>query len=738
MTSIRPLSILLIALIACSPEQVAHSPEGEQVGGKAPEEPTLVYPEVARSDQVDDYFGVKVEDPYRWLEDLEAAAVRQLVERQNALTQPYLEAIPVRRRIIERMTELWGYARATPPVKRGGRYFFEANDGDQEQDVLMVADSLDKVPPQGDKWAEPRVLIDPNTLRQDATIGLSSWQPSPDGALVAYGISDGGSDWKSWKVLEVDSGQDSGDRIRHMKFSSVAWTPDAAGFYYSRYPLGEDGEADDSRPVAVYHHRIGTPQSEDLLIYTIDDGSDHDPYGLVTDDGRYLIFIVYEGYSANAVYYKDLTAAAGAAEVAETAVVRLLDEWDAIYSFLGNRGDELFFSTTHQAPNGRVVAIDTGRPEPDHWRQVVPEGEHALDEVSLVGGRVIVEDLVDARSRVRLFETDGSQVGEVELPGVGTVTGFAGKVDDPETFFELETFTAPPAVYRFDASTSESAVFRRPETTFDAGAYDTEQVFYASKDGTRVPMFLIHRRGLERDGENPTMLYGYGGFNVSETPEFKVRWAMWLEMGGLLAVANLRGGGEYGEDWHQAGIKTRKQNVFDDFIAAAEWLIAENYTRTAKLAIHGRSNGGLLVGAVMTQRPELFGVALPAVGVLDMLRYHTASANAYQWGSDLGWSENQDDFQAQHAYSPVHNVSEGNCFPPTLVTTADRDDRVVPWHSYKFTAALQHAQGCDQPILLRIETRAGHGGNKPTWMRIEDYADQWAFAARHLGMEISG
>ncbi len=702
MNSIRPVSLVLLTVFACA----------------TPEEPALTYPEIARSDHADDYFGARVADPYRWLEDLESEAAGQLVESQNALAQPYLEKIPARQRIIDRMTELWSYPRAGVPRKRGGRYFFEANDGLQEQDVLMVADSLD---------AEPRALIDPNAFSSDATIALADWKPSPDGALVAYGVSDGGTDWKSWRLREVESGRDTSDHLKHMKFSSVAWTPDAAGFYYSRYPLGANGEADGSRRVAVYHHRVGTPQSEDSKVFAMEEDSGRDPYPLVTDDGRYLILNVFEGYSTNGVYFRDLT-------MPDTEVIRLLDAWDARYTPLGNRGAELFFLTTHQAPNGRVVAIDVERPE--DWREVVPEGEHALDGASLVGGRLVVHDLVDARSRVRLFELDGREAGEVELPDVGTAGGFGGKAGDPETFFELDTFTAPPAVYRFDVASGETSIFRRPETTFDATAYETEQVFTTSRDGTRVPMFLIHRRGLEKNGENPTMLYGYGGFNVSLTPEFKERWAMWLEMGGLLAVANLRGGGEYGEPWHLAGTKTQKQNVFDDFIAAAEWLIAQNYTRSPKLAIHGRSNGGLLVGAVMTQRPDLFGVALPAVGVLDMLRYHTASANAYQWGSDLGWSENEEEYRALHAYSPVHNVQEGACYPPTLITTADRDDRVVPWHSYKFTAALQHAQGCDAPILLRVETRAGHGASKPTWMRIEDYADQWAFAAEHLGMEI--
>ncbi len=708
------LSVPLLTLVACSPG-------GAPTDESNLEESSLAYPEIARFQHVDTYFGVEVEDPYRWLEDLESAETAQLVESQNALAQPYLEAIPARAKIIARMTELWDYERATAPLKRGGRYFFEANDGSQEQDVLMVADTLD---------AEPRVVIDPNTLSQDATVSLADWEPSPDGRLVAWGVSDGGTDWKSWRVRDVDSGRDLEDSVRHMKFSGVSWTPDAAGFYYSRYPLGPDGEGDGSQPVAVYYHRMGTAQSEDERIFAIEDDSGRDPYSEITSDGRFLVFNIFEGYSSNGVYYRDLKAGG--------EVVRLLDEWDAFHVFIGNVGDELFFSTTRDAPNGRVVAIDVKRPRPEDWREVVPEGEHVLEGATLVGGRLIAEDLVDARSRIRLFELDGRPVREVELPGIGTVKGFDGKASDPETFFELETFTAPPAVYRFDASSGESTVFRQTQTTFDADAYETEQVFYSSKDGTRVPMFLIHRNGLEKTGDHPTMLYGYGGFNVAETPEWKVRWAMWLEMGGLLAIANLRGGNEYGEPWHQAGTKTRKQNVFDDFIAAAQWLIAENYTSTSKLAIHGRSNGGLLVGAVMTQRPELFGVALPAVGVLDMLRYHTASANAYQWGSDFGWSENEDEFHALRAYSPVHNVRAGTCYPPTLVTTADRDDRVVPWHSYKFAAALQHGQGCEAPLLLRIETRAGHGANKPTWMRIEDYADQWAFAAKHLGMEIPG
>ncbi|MFQ5350256.1 MAG: prolyl oligopeptidase family protein [Thermoanaerobaculia bacterium] len=698
------LSLLALTAVACSGPRSA-----------APD-----YPVAALSDQQDDYFGVQVADPYRSLEELESEATNRFVEEQNALAQPYLESLSARQRLIERMTELWRYERNGLPQKRAGRYFFEYNDGSQEQDLLMTADGVD---------GKPALLIDPNTLRDDATISLASFEASPDGVHVAWGISDGGTDFRIWRVRNVGTGADLPEELRHMKFSGISWTPDSQGFYYSRYPTRPDGSSDDSKQVSVYHHRLGTPQTEDRHVYSIEDSEGPDPYCEVTDDGRFLIFNIFEGYSANAVHVQDL-------ETPAAPVVRLLDEWDALYSFRGNRGRELFFETTHQAPNGRVVAIDLRRPEPASWREVVPEGPNVLTEAEIVGGRVIAHYLVDAQSRVLLFDLDGGEMGEITLPGIGTAGGFDGKIDDSETFFRFETFTSPRAVYRLDLSTGESSFFGG--RLLEATDFETEQVFFRSKDGTRVPMFLIHRPGLERNGDNPTLLYGYGGFNIAETPEYRVRWTMWLEMGGVLAVANLRGGSEYGEAWHEAGTRTAKQNVFDDFIAAAEWLIAEGYTRTPRLAIHGRSNGGLLVGAVMTQRPELFGVALPAVGVLDMLRYHTASANAYQWGSDYGWSENENEFHALRAYSPLHNTRAGTCYPPTLLTTANRDDRVVPWHTYKFTAALQHDQGCDNAVLLRVETRAGHGGNKPTWMRIEDYADQWAFAAEHLGMEIPG
>ncbi|MEM7352075.1 MAG: prolyl oligopeptidase family serine peptidase [Acidobacteriota bacterium] len=704
----RPSLLLLpLTLIACTP----------------PEETSLTYPQATRSDHVDTYFGVDVPDPYRWLEDLASPATQEFVASQNALAQPHLEAIARREGIRQRMTELWSYERFGTPKKRGGRYFYETNDGQQEQDVLVVADALD---------AEPRVVIDPNPMSDDATISLANWEPSPDGSQVAWGISDGGTDWRIWRIRDVASGDDAAETLTAIKFSEMAWATDSSGFYYSRYPRKADGTPDGSQPVAVYYHQVGTPQSEDRHVYSTDAASGHDPYPRMSDGGRYLLLNLFEGYAANAVHVLDLANP-------EAPAIRLLDAWDGRYVFLGDRGNELFFHTTQSAPNARVIAIDLDQgataSQPETWREVIAESTNTLDGASLVGDRVVTRYLVDARSQVLLYDVAGGEAVEVELPGIGTATGFTGGPDDNETFFELESFTAPPAIYRLDVATAESTVFRQPKTNSEDADFETHQVFFTSKDGTRVPMFLIHRPGIERSDDNPTLLYGYGGFNVAETPEYRVRWTMWLEMGGLLAIANLRGGGEYGTEWHQAGTKTQKQNVFDDFIAAAEWLIAEQYTQSSKLAIHGRSNGGLLAAAVTLQRPDLFGVSLPAVGVLDMLRYHTASANAYQWGSDYGWSENEDQFQALAAYSPVHNVRPDTCYPATLITTADRDDRVVPWHSYKFAAALQHQQSCDRPVLLRVETRAGHGANKPTWMQVEDYADQWAFAAEVLGMK---
>jgi prolyl oligopeptidase len=562
------------------------------------------------------------------------------------------------------------------------------------------------------------VLIDPNGFSEDATIALAGLSISPDGRYAAYSTSDGGTDWNTWHVRDIATGEDLDDSVAYTKFTGASWLPNGTGFFYSRYPLGPDGEGDGQAQVEIFFHEVGTDQSEDDLVYSVEDSESRNPYGTVTEDGRFLVINLFEGYNENAIYYRDLGAPSG-------GIVRLLDDWDALYTFVDNDGPVFFFHTNKDAPRNRVVAIDTRNP--DQWREVIPEADETLQGASYVGGLFVGQYLRDANSLVRIFDGDGEAIRDVELPGIGTAGGFGGTADDPETFYSFQSYTVPPTVYRYDVATGESDVYRETQVDVDPSSYETVQVFLTSADGTRVPMFLTYKAGLERNGQNPTLLYGYGGFNISGTPSFRADRLVWLEMGGIFAHANIRGGGEYGEDWHQAGTKTNKQNVFDDFIAAAEYLIAEDYTSTPKLAIQGGSNGGLLVGAVMTQRPELFGAALPAVGVLDMLRYHTASLNARQWSSDYGLSENEEEFEALYAYSPYHNAREGACYPPTLVTTADRDDRVVPWNSFKFAAALQHAQGCENPILMRIETRAGHGAGKPTWMRIEEVADAWAF-----------
>ncbi len=681
------------------------------------------YPATARGAVTDVYHGATVADPYRWMETPSEDLTRW-VAAQNELAQPYLDAIPAREAIRKRLTELWdyeqyGYAwldeKSRMPVKKGSRYFFVEKSGKQNQGVLYWAESL---------AAPPRVLVDPNALSADATASLADFSISPDGRYVAYAVSDGGTDWDTWHVREVESGRDLPDLIGDTKFTGVSWLPDASAFYYSRYPKGAHGKGDDQKQVRVYRHRLGATQADDEMVYEITDNDRHNPYGLVTEDGRWLVLIISYGFDKNAVHLRDLSQP-------DAPVVRLLDKWDGLYTFLGAMDGRLYFETTQGAPLGRVIAIDPASPAPV---EVVPEARLRLHQASLVGGHVIASYLEDARSRLVVHRKDGSRRGDIRLPGHGTVIGFPDSPKEPETFFAYTDYLTPLALYRYDVAKDEVQPFRKPTVSFDAAPFVTEQAFYASKDGTRVPMFITRRKDAKRDGGNATLLYGYGGFDVSLTPTYSAAIAAWLEQGGIYAVANLRGGGEYGADWHEAGTRTRKQNVFDDFIAAAEWLVAERYTRPAKLAIHGRSNGGLLVGAVMAQRPELFGAALPGVGVMDMLRYHTASANAYAWSSDYGTVEDPDQFRALAAYSPVHNLKPGSCYPPTLVTTADHDDRVVPWHSFKFAAALQHAQGCANPAIIRIETRAGHGAGKPTWMLVEDWANHWAFLVKHLGM----
>ena len=674
--------------------------------------PTLpvTYPATPRSEQVDRYHGVSVADPYRALEQLDSPETARWVAAQNTASVPFLESLPRRDELIARFTRLWRFERWSPPQKRGPRYFFLHDDGKADHARLMVTSALNQ---------PARVLIDPNDFSDDHTASLSRWSVSPNGETIAYAISEGGSDWRHWRTRNVLTGLDTVDVVKHTKFTQVSWAADSLGFYYSRYPLGANGKPDDGKQVTVYFHAVGTPQSDDRAIYRITHSKTRNAYGHVTDDGRFLVFNISDGYLANDVHVQRLGT--------DEPPVPLLNRWDARYHFLGNIGDELLFRTTHQAPRGRVVAISFDRAGPSEWREVVPQATEALEAASLVGGRVIARYVRDAASIVQTYNAATGQFqGELALRGIGSVYGFDGRADSHETFFAFTSFTVPQSVFRLDVSTQKATPWREARVDGQLDRYETEQAFFESKDKTRVPMFLIKPRGMAPDGERPTLLYGYGGFDVSLTPTYRTRWIAWLELGGMVAIANLRGGGEYGEAWHQAGTKLNKQNVFDDFHAAADWLVANHYTRPERLAAIGRSNGGLLVGATLTQKPAHFGAAGPGVGVLDMLRYHTASANARQWSSDYGLSEDPAEFTALSAYSPVHNARPA-CYPPTLITTADHDDRVVPWHSYKFAAALQHAQRCDNPVLLRVETRAGHGAGKPLWMKIEAAADRWAF-----------
>ena len=728
------LSACTVALIAaCVGTQLVSGPPepfpGGGPGGKTiptatetavglpPAANAPVYPVTARVEVNESYFGTRVADPYRWLENLDSPQVRDWVTSQNALSQPRLAELPQRAWLKARLTQLWNYERYEAPVKRGGHYFYLHNDGTQNQSVLEVAETL---------GGRGRLLFDPNGARADATVALSDFAPDVRGDIVAYAVSDGGTDWQLWRFKRVANGVDLPDTLRFTKFFGLSWARDDSGVYYSRYPALPDGRGDDAARPAVYFHQLGTPQERDRLVYQVTNHPTHIPWGRVTEDGHYLVVTLVEGYEKNGIDLIDL-------RHPEAKPRPLFDGWDARYVFIGKHGRELFFQTTRDAELGRVIAVDAN--DPQSLRTVVPQGGSALEQATYVGGRIIARYVEDAHGVARLYERDGRPAGSVALPGLGGIQGFEGEGSQNETFFSYTDYLTPRKIYRLDVPANQASLWHGASAPAAAADFVTEQVYYNSKDGTRVPMYITHRRDVTRDGNQPLLLYGYGGFDVSVTPVYRPSVEAWLEMGGTYAEANLRGGGEYGEAWHRAGTLANKQHVFDDFIAAAEFLIHEHYTRSARLAIYGRSNGGLLVGAVLVQRPELFAAALPAVGVLDMLRYHTASSNARQWSSDYGLAEDPEQFRALYAYSPVQNVKNGVCYPPTLITTADHDDRVVPWHSYKFAAALQAAQVCPNPILIRIETRAGHGAGKPVWMQIDDFADQWAFLARWLAMK---
>ncbi|NES83417.1 MAG: S9 family peptidase [Moorea sp. SIO2B7] len=682
----------------------------------------LNYPKSRKADQVDDYHGTLVADPYRWLEDPDSEETKAWVEAQNQVTFGYLSEIPTRETLKQRITKLWNYEKYSTPFKKGDRYFYFKNDGLQNQSVLYTLTSLD---------AEPTLLLDPNTLSEDGTVALSGLAFSKDGKLLAYGLSRSGSDWQEWQVREVETGLDLSDQIKWVKFSGASWTDDHQGFFYSRFD--EPNEATKLEDLnyyqKLYYHKLGTPQSEDSLIYERPDQKEWGFSGQVTEDGNYLIITVFLGTDPkNLVFYKNL-------QDPDSPVVELINEFDASYSFIGNDQSVFWFRTDLDAPRSRVIAIDTNHPAQAQWQEVIPQADETLEGVGLLNNQFVADYLKDAHSSIKIFDLDGSFVREVELPGIGSVGGFNGLRYDTETFYSYTSFTTPATIYRYDMVSGESTIFRQPQVDFNPDDYETKQVFYPSKDGTQVPMFITHKKGLPLDSNNPTYLYGYGGFNISITPNFSISNLVWMEMGGVYAVANLRGGGEYGEDWHQSGTKLNKQNVFDDFIGAAEWLIGAQYTSPKKVAIAGGSNGGLLVGACMTQRPDLFGAALPAVGVLDMLRFHKFTIG-WAWCSDYGSPDNPEEFKALYAYSPLHNLKPGTAYPPTLITTADHDDRVVPAHSFKFAAALQEAHEGEQPVLIRIETKAGHGAGKPTSKIIEEIADKWAFLVRRLEVEV--
>jgi len=713
-------SVLIVGVFAMPMFSVVRSQNSTGVAQQMIK--TNNYPVARKGDQVDDYHGVKVADPYRWLEDLDSEETRRWVEEENKQTFAYLAEIPARTTIKERLTKLWNFEKYGVPFKEGNRYFYSRNSGLQNQSVLYSVNSLD---------AEPQTLLDPNTLSTDGTVALSGTAVSDDGKLLAYSLSASGSDWQEWKVRDITTGKDLTDDLKWSKFSNASWTRDGSGFFYVRYdePKG-DALKDTNYFQKLYFHKIGSPQSEDVLVYERPDQKDWLFDGKVSKDGNYLIITVSQGTDVKSrIYYKDL-------RTKDSQVVKLLDDFDAAYVFIGNDGPRFWFQTDVGAPRGKIIEIDTAKPERNNWKILVPETKETLQGVTVVDHKFIANYLKDAYTQVKIFDTTGKFIREVEFPTIGSAEGFGGEPDERETFYSFTSFTTPTTIYRYDMETGKSTVFRQPQVDFNPANFETKQVFYASKDGTKVPMFITYKKGLKLDGNNPTYLYGYGGFNVSLTPEFSVGMVVWMEMGGVFAVPNLRGGNEYGEEWHQGGMKLKKQNVFDDFIGAAEWLIANKYTSTPKLAISGGSNGGLLVGAALTQRPDLFGAALPAVGVMDMLRFQKFTIG-WAWVSDYGSSDNADEFKALYAYSPLHNIKPGTKYPPTLVTTADHDDRVWPGHSFKFAATLQAAQAGPAPVLIRIETKAGHGAGKPTSKIIEESADRYAFLVRTLNMKTN-
>jgi len=668
------------------------------------------YPVTAKVDTVDNYFGNMVADPYRWLENDTSVETEAWVVAENEVTDAYLAQIPFRKQLRDRLEQIWNYPRYGVPFQKGNYFFYFKNDGLQNQAVLYVKNGID---------GEPTVLLDPNTFSEDGTVALAGLSVSNDAKYMAYSLARSGSDWNEIHVMEIEGKKELADILNWVKFSGMAWEKD--GFYYSRYdePVKGKEYSNKNEYHKIYYHKVGTTQAEDPLIFQDQDHPLRNCYASVTEDERFLILSQSESTSGNALSCKDLTKKG-------SAFIPLVTTFDKDYAVIDNIGDKLLVMTNYEAPKQMLVILDPKNPAPDQWKVLIPEQEDVLQGINLVGDKIVAEYMHKAASKAYLFDYEGNQLSELTLPTVGTLSGLSGEKGKNIAFYGFTSYTFPTTIYKYDVTANQSEVYIKPEIDFNPDLYEVKQVEYPSKDGTIVTMFIVHKKGLKMDGSNPTLLYGYGGFNISQTPGFSVTRLAILEQGGVYAVPNIRGGGEYGEDWHKAGTLERKQNVFDDFIAAAEYLIAEKYTSSEKLAIMGGSNGGLLVGACMTQRPELFKVAFPAVGVLDMLRYHKFTIG-WAWATDYGTSDTEEGFNYLIKYSPVHNIKDGVSYPATLVTTADHDDRVVPAHSFKFIARLQEANAGPNPVLIRIETKAGHGGGKPTSKMIDEYADIWSF-----------
>jgi prolyl oligopeptidase len=711
---------LLVALSLSASALVAQQP--------APNGP-ITYPNTRKVDTVTNYFGTRVADPYRWMENIESPDVAQWVKAQNAITLPYLDALPGRDIFKERLTAIYNYARTGVPAFEGGRWFYTRNSGLQRQNVWYSRSTLN---------GAEQVVLDPNQLSPDGSIALSDFQPSPDGKTFAYGLSDGGSDWVTYYVRDLATSRNTADTVRWTKFGGVSWTKDGKGFFYSRYaepPKGQDIRFKLENQT-LYYHRLGTHQSADVKIYARPDNPTWYVFGGMDESGRYLFINLSKGTDKNEVHMADL---GDPKQPNVAAAIRpVFTGHDANYFPLGVANGKLYVQTDKDAPNRKVIAAPIVNGSPGAWTTVIAEGDMPMEGANLVAGKIAVLSLKDVASVVRLYSLDGKFERQAKMPGLGSSSGLGGRFDRPEMFYVFSSPASPSTVYRYDAVRDTSIAFEPPKLTFDPSQFVTEQVFFTSKDGTRVPMFLTHRKDMKKDGTNPTLLYAYGGFSISSRPAFATGPIAWVEQGGIYALANIRGGAEYGERWHEAGMFEKKQNVFDDFIAAAEFLIKEKYTTSSRLAIRGGSNGGLLVGAVMTQRPELFAVAVPQVGVMDMLRYDLFSAGA-GWATEYGSAKDSVAFQYLRKYSPLQNIKPGVCYPATLVTTADHDDRVVPSHSFKFTATMQQAQAsapnCRNPVLIRVEVQGSHG-YRPLDRTIAEAADYWAFTARFTGMTV--